>query len=67
MYAMYLGSSPAHVRADVDHEAMGRLALGADAARRVSRTASPPTDLVARVRDALGFGPKPVEPCICPA
>ncbi|HSL98142.1 MAG TPA: hypothetical protein VK831_06180 [Candidatus Deferrimicrobiaceae bacterium] len=67
MYAMYLGSSPASVRAGVDHEAMARLALGDDAGRRVIRTASPATDLTTRLRGAFGFGPKPVESCSCPA
>lgn len=67
MYAMYLGSWPASVRAGVDHEAVGRFALGDCAGRPPTRAASPTTDLSARLRDALGLGPKPVEACSCPA
>jgi len=67
MYAMYLGSSPASVRAGVDHEAMGRFALGDGAGRPASRAASSATEVTARLRGALGLGPKPVEACSCPA
>lgn len=67
MYAMYLGSSPATVRADMDHEAVHRFSIGSGATPRAGSMAIVTNDLVARLRDALGIGPKPVEACSCPA
>jgi hypothetical protein len=67
MYAMYLGSSPAPVRAHMDHEAVHRLSIADGAAPRAGSTAIVTNDLVARLRDALGIAPKPVEACSCPA
>jgi len=67
MYAMYLGSSPAPVRSDMNHDAIHRLSIGDRAAPRVASTANLTSDLVARVRDALGLAPTRVEACSCPA
>jgi hypothetical protein len=67
MYAMYLGSSPAPVRADMDHQAIHRLSIGEGDAPRAASLAILTSDLVARVRDGLGLAPKRVEACSCPA
>lgn len=67
MYAMYLGSSPVPIRADIDHQAIHRLSTGDGTALRVASTGLMTNDLVARLRAVLGLAPTRVETCSCPA